>query len=279
MQDVHGCIGVAGPIVIAQAAKVSATLTGTAASGCNGSLNGKITITNPIGSSPFQYKLGSFGTFTSFTAPFDITGLRAGNYNVYIKDANGCIGSAGSVSVPSTIFTVNYTKTDLTCINQTGSISLSVQGYPNATFRITGSNTFTSQSNFTGLAAGTYYGYAQDAGGCADRVGPIVLSPASGCSKVFAKGTLPTRETSGDGLQISLTPNPSQNVFTLVVNSKNMQQPVSIKVIDAAGRNMYATKGLPAQAFHIGEKLFPGLYLVEITQGNEMKTVKAIKIK
>ncbi len=278
VQDATGCIGVAAPITISQPAKVNATVIPTPVAGCNGGTNGKLTITNPVGISPFKYRLGSAVSYTPFNAPFDIAGLKAGNYIVYIQDNNSCIGSTGSVAVtqPAAV-TVSFAKTDITCNTPTGSISLGAPGSANATFRIApGSSSYTANNTFTNLAAGTYYGYAKDANGCTGRGGPIVLSPAMGCGSPFAKESS-TLEAANGQLRVSLSPNPSANSFNLVVHSSNLRQPVSIRVMDATGRSMYETKGLPGQAFRFGEQLLAGVYLVEIKQGDEVRIMKAVK--
>lgn len=278
-QDATGCIGVAAPIVISQSTKVSATVTQTAVTGCNGSANGKLTISNPVGISPFKYKLGSNGTLTSFTPPYTISGLKSGNYIVYIQDASSCSNSTGTtnVSQPPAV-AVNYIKTDITCAVLTGTLNLSSPGNTNATFRIRpGSSTYTAQNVYSGLAAGTYYCYAKDTNGCAGRAGPIVFTTISGCKDMVAKNALSGNDESSKTLEVSLWPNPSSSQFRLVAHGGNGQA-VSIRVIDVNGRSVYEVKGQPEQSFMFGNQLSKGLYMVEVRQGNEMKTVKALKM-
>ena len=164
IQDANGCQGVVS-CTVGHPLKVAATLAGTNLS-CYGSADGKINISNVVGVSPYQYKLGTGGTYNSFAPPYDVTGLTAGSYGVYIQDANGCVGAVGVVPLtqPAAV-PVSYTKTDITC-GAPGSLTLSSSGNPTATFKINpGSSIYTSQSTYTNLAAGTYYGYAKDASG------------------------------------------------------------------------------------------------------------------
>ena len=281
IQDANACIVALGPITIAQPAQVTATATATNVTGCNGGTNGKITLTNPVGVAPFKYKVGSAGTYAPFTAPFDITGLKAASYAVYIQDANGCEGPAGVITVgqPAAVV-VNFTKVDITCSTPKGSISLSAPGSPGATYKINpGSSIYATQSTYSGLVAGTYYGYAKDVNGCASRTTPIVFAPATGCRTIAksAKGVTETDNTVST-LQVSLSPNPSSNQFMLTAHSTSTK-PVTIRLIDALGRSVYHAKGNVEQSFRFGNQLSNGLYLVEIRQGDEVKTVKAVKGK
>ena len=278
VEDVTGCIGVAAPVVVSQSPKITATITPTAVTGCYGSANGKLSISNPNGNAPFKYKLGSGGTYTSFTPPYSITGLKAGNYIVYIQDASSCAASTGATPVtqPAQI-AVSYTKTDISCANPTASLTLSSPGNANATFKINpGSSVYTTQNTYSGLVAGTYYCYAKDSNGCAGRTGPIVFAPSSGCGGILAKSPLAGHQPEKETLEISLSPNPSSSRFRLVVHSANMQ-PVIVRVIDATGRSVYETKGQAEQSFMFGDNLLNGIYLIEVRQGDEVKTVKAMK--
>ena len=280
VQDATGCIGVAAPIVVSQAPKITATITPTAVTGCYGSANGKLSISNPSGNAPFKYKLGTNGSYTSFTPPYSITGLKAGNYIIYIQDASSCTASTGvtTVAQPAQV-AVSFTKTDISCTTPTASLTLSSPGNANATFKINpGSNVYSTKTTYSGLVAGTYYCYAKDSNGCAGRTGPIVFAPATGCGSILAKTPFASLQVENEYLEISLWPNPSSSFFRLIVHSANMQ-PVYVRVIDANGRSVYETKGQPEQSFMFGDKLLNGLYLIEVKQGKEVKTLKAIKVK
>jgi hypothetical protein len=61
-----------------------------------------------------------------------------------------------------------------------------------------------------------------------------------------------------------------------VVHSDNKLS-LQLRITDATGKLVYTAKGSPNQAFRFGEGLGTGVYLIEVRQGNEVKTVKAIK--
>ena len=278
VQDANGCIGVAAPVVVGQQPQVTATATPTNTS-CYGVADGKISISNLVGYSPFMYKTGTGGTLTPLTLPnTTISNLRAGDYRIYLQDANGCTspGIVAAVQQPADVV-VNYIITPLTCSNPKGSISLSLPGNATGTFKLNPGGNYTSQFLYTGLTTGTYYGYAKNAGGCTGRSTPIVLSPATGCS-TFARMASTNANNGKQSFEVSLSPNPSSNRFTLLVHSTK-NEAVQLRVMDVNGKVVYTAKGLPEQAFRFGESFANGIYMVEIRQGEEVKTVKAVKMK
>ena len=279
VQDASGCIGVAAPIVVGQSAKVSATATGTNLT-CNGSADGKITISNPVGNAPFQYKFGTAGTYAAFTAPYTATGLAAGNYGVYLQDASGCTGVAGSVSIsqPNKV-TAAFTKTNETCpLAKNGSITATAaEGIAPYQYKLNTTGIYGSNNQFTGLSAGTYKVYVKDANSCQGVSAVITIGRTSTtCTATMARAGLSNvKET---GFSVSLSPNPTTNQFTLTAHSSNTQS-VSIRVMDAVGKMVYATKVNAEQACRFGNSFANGLYMIEVRQGDEVKTLKAVKAR
>ncbi|HEU5165645.1 MAG TPA: choice-of-anchor tandem repeat GloVer-containing protein [Chitinophagaceae bacterium] len=78
-------------------------------------------------------------------------------------------------------------------------------------------------------------------------------------------------------LTIRALPNPSATYFTLVTQG-NINQPISLLVYDVSGRIIERKYNLPANySISIGHSYKPGLYLVEIMQGNQKQTLKLVK--
>ena len=105
-----------------------------------------------------------------------------------------------------------------------------------------------------------------------------MLSPATGCT-TFARNGRASANEGKSSFNISLSPNPSSNRFTLVAQSNNHLQAVNIRVVDVNGKVVYETKGQPEQSFRFGERFSNGMYLIEVRQGDELKTIKAVKGK
>jgi hypothetical protein len=78
-------------------------------------------------------------------------------------------------------------------------------------------------------------------------------------------------------LQVQLFPNPSQNFFTLRVQSSS-QELLHLRVLDLAGRALRKWTANPASTITFGRDLKPGAYFVELIQGKTRRMVKAIKL-
>jgi N-acetylneuraminic acid mutarotase len=82
--------------------------------------------------------------------------------------------------------------------------------------------------------------------------------------------------SSKDGLTVKASPNPSINYFELDVRSKRNEN-IQIVIMDIAGRILQRQKASPNQLYMIGDKLIAGIYIVEVTQGENRKLLKIIK--
>ena len=277
--DANGCSSTGIVVPVTQPAKVSATLAATDVTGCNGDNSGTLTLSNPMGNGSFKYKMNSGGTYAAFTPPVVLNGVKANNYSFFIQDGNGCVGKTNIVTVSQPAPTpVNYTAVQPTCRNSTGFILLSTSNTAGATYKINpGSSIYTSQNFYQNLAPGTYYGYVKDAAGCVGRSVAIVLVKPANCSTLMGKATQQSnRETAGTTLSASISPNPSSNVFKLRANTAKAEA-IQLRVIDVNGKVVYTAKGSPTQAFTFGEALTVGVYMIEVRQGNEVKTYKVVK--
>lgn len=78
------------------------------------------------------------------------------------------------------------------------------------------------------------------------------------------------------GFEIKVYPNPSSYEFALLAESGSMLQ-VHVRVMDVSGKVISAISGNPGQLLYFGQKLKPGLYIVEVMQGNRREIVKVIK--
>ena len=218
VQDATGCIGVAAPVVIAQMQQVTATVAADNIS-CNGSADGKLTISNPVGTAPFNYKIGTTGTYVSFTPPYVKTGLVAGTYRIYIQDANGCEGPANAVIItePEKV-TAQMSPTSASCYGiADGQITISnpTGGTGPYSYRIgtTGSyNSLAPPAVVSSLKAGNYKVFIQDATGCSAYRVVTVAQPA----KVVVNYTTVPITCSSPAGSISLSlPNNASGTFKL----------------------------------------------------------------
>jgi len=81
---------------------------------------------------------------------------------------------------------------------------------------------------------------------------------------------------SPDLLIVKAFPNPTKTEFSLFIESPS-SEPVNVRVLDMSGKTIYHTKGSVNQTYRFGQMFLSGIYLVEITQGKNIKTIKIVK--
>ena len=185
--DSNNCIATVSNIVIAPELKGSATVSKTL--DCTGSPDATISVTISGGTSAFTYKVkkgaGVYGSSINVTGTsFVYTANSADTYTFEITDSKGCINIVSAIVNPIVNPTVAATKVDATCNGaSTGSVQLIGSGgsggytylfYNNTTTPVP--TTFVGQSNYTGLAAGTYSYQVMDSKGCKSAVGSITIT-------------------------------------------------------------------------------------------------------
>ena len=199
-------------------ANISSTFTKSDAA-CNGLPTGSITITPTAGTPPYSYRIGTTGSFVTSNT---FSGLRAGDYRISIRDANGCDGISAQITISQqNTITGNFNKTDISCYGGTnGSITVSpTGGTAPFTFRNGTSGSFVSGNTFTGLAAGVYRVYLQDANGCSINSSVTLQQPAQ------VNGTITSTSTkcfgSKDG-SITVSPTTGVSPFTYRISTSSI---------------------------------------------------------
>lgn len=130
-----------------------------------GEPTGSLEVTKVIGgSSPFIYSLD--GIVYKPGPKFE--DLGPGSYDVYVKDASGCVYSEkANISLTEGPTALEILTSASACAQATGSIAITntIGGNGPYSYSIDG-NTYQSESTFDGLAAGIYTLYVQDANSC-----------------------------------------------------------------------------------------------------------------
>lgn len=91
-------------------------------------------------------------------------------------------------------------------------------------------------------------------------------------------------ETVEPELSVFAYPNPSRSFFTLNINSTDDATPVSVQIMDLNGKVVatYTNVSVMAKGGSslriAAEELAAGIYIAEIKQGKERKTVKLVKL-
>jgi len=171
---------------------------------CNGGTNGSLTVTVTGGLAPYEYSLDNFAT----SQPGNVfTGLPAGSYLVYVKDANNC---TAQLTAPITVdqpalLSGSVNPTDVTCFGRNdGTVTVTpVGGVPPYEYAIDG-GPYGPDSIFTGLAPLLHSIDVRDANSCVFNTNANVNDRLSGPSlsiKALLEGPyLPGPQTMGDSL-------------------------------------------------------------------------------
>jgi hypothetical protein len=84
-------------------------------------------------------------------------------------------------------------------------------------------------------------------------------------------------DASAEPLMVTASPNPSSHSFTLMVKSR-LNKPVTVSIVDAVGRILEVRSNLPVDGLiKLGASYRPGVYFVEVRQGEHKKQLQLIK--
>jgi hypothetical protein len=83
-----------------------------------------------------------------------------------------------------------------------------------------------------------------------------------------------SEETIADNFEIKAFPNPFSNLITLSLTNENVE--TNIAIFDMTGKLVQTIKTSENEV-NVGENLTAGVYLVNITQGQETKNIRVVK--
>lgn len=144
---------------------------------CNGLSDGRIKATASSGVSPYLFSIDG----TTYSSDSIFTGLAAGNYKVWVKDANGCVKESSIIQVtqPTVVSLSVFNKNDVTCFGGTnGSFTLTGTGGTSPYQYSKDGTTYQASSSFAALSAGTFSLTLKDANGCSATTSGEILQPA-----------------------------------------------------------------------------------------------------
>ncbi|MFN5983520.1 MAG: gliding motility-associated C-terminal domain-containing protein [Fluviicola sp.] len=170
LTDATGCVATANA-TITQPTLLTLTTAQTNVT-CNGGCNGSITLTAGAGTPGYTYSING----ATYQASNTFTGLCAGAYTVYVRDANNCIRTANvTITQPAVLTLTLGAVTPATCGNNNGSITVSASGGTTAySYSIGGPGQ--ASGTFTGLAPGPRTITVTDANGCTQTVNATIVA-------------------------------------------------------------------------------------------------------
>ena len=195
-----------------------------------------------------------------------------GSYNACIGNSitySALVGAPTTSQVAASVF--RWTKPNNTSITSASADS----------------STITLQFN-TGYIGGTLSVRGQTSCGTQGTAKTQTLTHA-GCA-AGTKMSVPVTTTETGSFEISLYPNPSAGEFklfvgvtpTMATNLVGGKTPTkaakaTVKIIDLQGRLIKSFECNANQVTALGNELKPGVYMVEVRMGNEVKTVRAVR--
>jgi hypothetical protein len=163
---------------------------------CSGE-TGKIVVTPTGGTAPYEYKLnsGTYGSSNTFS------NLTKGFYDITVRDANGCTTffSRLPINNPQALKLIVEKREDNKCFgDRNGRIFLKAEGGSGyETMTINNGLSFNINTNYSGLAAGTYICYAKDQNGCISNKETVVISQPSAVTFTATKKDISATATTG----------------------------------------------------------------------------------
>jgi gliding motility-associated-like protein len=190
VKDVNGCTNTK-QVVVANNSFTPTFQTSYVNTSC-GNSTGTINATANGGVAPYQYSINNGANYQ----PSNIfAGLSAGQYQLKIKDVNGCLSVMVLVDIaPSIAVSVSALPTNATCGFANGIITAtSINGVGPFEYSINVGVNYQTSNIFNGLAPATYTIRIRDANNCTNNTLPIPISNIAGATVTG----LPTNSTCG----------------------------------------------------------------------------------
>lgn len=270
VKDVNNCESAwaSNPIVITQPAEIVIGDVEEENISCFGLTDGTITVTASGGTGTLEYSING----TDYQASNVFENLAKNTYNVFVKDANGCIVQWGfdvEITEPAELIISDVTISIETIAGNDGSITLTVTGGTSPyDFTLSPGDVTNQTGVFQGLKKGTYGVVVIDANGCSADTTGIYLS-ITGINDVK-----PTES-------LSIYPNPSTGQFFVEFNNQ-LNKELFIRIFNVVGQVVYTYKVDPMDTFvkkEINlENEARGVYMIQIT-GPDSKLTKKLIIR
>jgi hypothetical protein len=308
VKDVNGCTSAATSVTITAPAALVATCSNNNNAlyfGYSGDQTSTVTVAPSGGVGPYTVKItmnrpllcnqindagdeswtGSGGTTINNTCPANpglatlvpssTNTISSGSYSTTVSlmadavftstitDANGCVATCTTTIQAEDVrcFAGNSGVAKVTLCHKTGSAKnpcVAICVDPSAV-----------QEH---LDHGDFYGKCTS--NCLPPASRTINTPGAtgGQSALFGTVT-PGRQV----MTADVMPNPTATHFTLRVQSSSMET-VVVRVFDMAGRQVELLRGSAGGAFEFGSRLKPGVYIVEVHQGDYARVLRVVKI-
>jgi hypothetical protein len=186
---------------------------------CNGGQDGTITVNGVTGGTGMlQYSANGIVWNVSPV----ILGLSAGTYTVYVRDANGCIGSSSVTINQPNAFNISLNTTPISCHNGNNGTAtiLAAGGSGSLAYSINDGQTFQSSNVFSNLDAGNYTVLVRDFASCTSDISFTLFEPTP---IVVAAGALNVSCNGAGNGSISVSAYGGTGALTYSIDGTNYQ--------------------------------------------------------
>jgi len=208
------------------------------------------------------------------TATGFVRGVSGGTASIRYTVSNGCTSNTATRSITvNTVPVVDaITGSSSVCAGSTTQLS---DGTSNGDW--SSSNTTIATVNNNGRVRGIKNGSVTISYTVQDGCGSTTVNyPFTvGCSGIQKNSLATTNDALT--LDVSVSPNPSQNFFTLIAQSSVLDAPITISIFDMQSRLVDKHTAGVGEAVRFGDRFAAGMYIVQVTQGGLQKTVKVVK--
>ncbi|UII30376.1 gliding motility-associated C-terminal domain-containing protein [Fulvivirga ulvae] len=189
--DANGCLSAVQTVTIGAGTTISIDVVTPTDATCSGVDDGVIEVTTVSGGvTPYSYTVDGGASQASNT----FSGLSAGDHDIQVIDANGCLSAVQTVTIGAgtTISIDAVNVTDVTCAGSLSDGQIDIVtvsgGVTPYQYSIDAGATFQSNQLFTNLTPGTYNLVAMDVNGCLSTAvsRTIAAPPSCGGSNCFA---------------------------------------------------------------------------------------------
>jgi hypothetical protein len=181
----------------------------------------------------------------------------------------------GTTSICSIVGTLNSARYTASAV--TGAVSY-LWTLPSGAVIDSGSNGLKIKVRF--ITAGpndSIYVQAIGTNGCAG-VKKVLKLVTTGCATLpILKIGYPLNTKMEQLMEVLVYPNPTTSAFQLFVKSSKLSQTVKARVIDIQGRLIKTLTFNSNETVAFGNELKAGVYMVEVREGDKVKTVRVVK--
>jgi hypothetical protein len=181
-------------------------------------------------------------------------------------------GTTSICSIVGTLTSARYTTSAVT-----GAVSY-LWTLPSGAVIDSGSNGLKIKVRFiTAGSNDSIFVQAIGTNGCAGAKKVLKLV-TTGCVTLPTSRVLnPVITSTEESMEVMVYPNPTTSAFQLFVKSSKLSQTVKARVIDIQGRLIKTLTFNSNETVAFGNELKAGVYMVEVREGDKVKTVRVVK--